>query len=350
MSKDRRLVLQSFFSTLFRMEEDGYVEIRPFRPDGKLVHRKRAFLPAGDSASLAECVLSFGRKYHTYFGVCTRTEEGKRARRGTHVHLRAATAMWADLDAKRFGNMTKACNALHRFSLKPSILVFTGNGYHAYWLLEEAIFLDAPERTILQAALKALQVRVLRSDDVSDPARVLRCPYSYNLKNPRSPILAKVISLQEHRYCLDSLLGALPWTGMLPPVSTARAGLIEERYTGLDEVMKSDFITFCKTHAKTLSEPLWYAMITNLIRFRGGRWAIHRLSEPHPDYSFVRTEDKIAHALRDAPGPHSYRYIADHGFESDDLDDPDLVSPASRAFIRREKDGILTPDQASDCT
>ena len=335
MFQARSMAMQYFFSTLFATVEEGYVEIRPLTAEGKLAYRKRAFLPANDSAALAQHVVSLGRSHHIYFGVCTRTDEGKRLRRGTRDYVDELPALWADLDGNSFGGLTKARNALDRFPLSPSILVFTGHGYHAYWLLEEPFPLDTPERIVAEAALKALQVSVLGSDNVSDLARVLRVPWSYNVKDADYPALVKVLSLQENRYDWDSLLELLPWEEALPRADLSMGGkLAEESYHGLDEVMRSDFIIYCREHATTLSEPLWYAMISNLIGFRGGRMAIHQLSQPHPKYTYGGTERKIAHALRDAPAPHSYQHIADHGFRSNDLDDPDLASPASRAFVR----------------
>jgi len=349
MIHTRRMALQYFFSTLYATVKEGHVEIRPFTRNGKLANRQRVFLPANDSAALAQHVVSLGSSLHTYFSVCTRTDEGKRLRRGTLDHVDSLTALWADLDVKTFGGLNRARNALDRFPLSPSILVFTGHGYHAYWLLEEPISLATSGRAAPQAVLKSLQVNVLGSDDVSDLARVLRAPWSYNLKDAEYPPLAKVLSIHEIRYRWDSILELLPWREALPKSDSSACGeMADGRYHGIDEVMGSDFIYYCREHAKTLSEPLWYAMITNLIGFRGGRLAIHDLSQFHPTYSVQATQSKIAHALKDAPGPHSYAYIADHGFRSSDLSDPSLLSPASRGFIRQRVAEVATSDQSSD--
>jgi hypothetical protein len=344
MLQASRIALQYFFSTLFATVDEGYVEIRPFTANGKLAHRRRVFLKANDSTALAQHVISLRRSLHVFFGVCTRTDEGKRVRRGTLAHVGTLTALWADIDVKTFGGLAKARNAVDRFALKPSILVFTGHGYHAYWLLEDAVSLNTPARDSAQAMLKALQVSVLGSDDVSDLARVMRSPWSYNLKDSDYPPLVQVLSLREIRYSFDALREFLPWREALskPEDSSACGSLVEGRYYGIDKVMKSDFIKHCREHAKTLSEPLWYAMITNLIGFRGGRDVIHKLSQPHFDYSYDGTEQKIEHALRDAPGPHSYQFISSHGYQSSGLSDPSLQSPAACAFRRRSNVGNLT--------
>jgi hypothetical protein len=70
------------------------------------------------------------------------------------------------------------------------------------------------------------------------------------------------------------------------------------------------FCQHCRDNAETLSEPEWYAMISNLARADGGRELIHELSRPYPGYSPVETDKKIEHALRDGE-PHTCAYIQD---------------------------------------
>ena len=342
MTNSERVALQCFFRTLFATVSNGYIEIRPFRSDGTAANQLRSFIPVHDSDNAARRVLSLGRRFHAFFGVCTRTEEARSLRRGTNHYLRELPALWADLDAKSFGGLAQAKASLRCVSLEPSILVFTGHGYHAYWLLEEPARLDDGNRSVLQSALRSLQTIVFRADDVSDLTRVLRVPYSHNIKDPEHPIQAKIISLQETRYAVDDLLEVIPWEDSLEPGRASSTQIVEERFDGLDAVLASDFVAHCRENAHTLSEPLWYALITNLIGFRGGRQMIHILSQPHPRYTYEGTERKIAHALRDAPGPHTYQYIANHGFRSRDVANPDLVSPASRAFHRSPAREILT--------
>jgi hypothetical protein len=73
------------------------------------------------------------------------------------------------------------------------------------------------------------------------------------------------------------------------------------------------FIRHCRDDALTLTEPEWYAMISNVGRCANGPEAVHRLSAPYPGYSPQETEAKILHALQDT-GPHSCAYIKALGF------------------------------------
>jgi len=71
------------------------------------------------------------------------------------------------------------------------------------------------------------------------------------------------------------------------------------------------FCQHCRDNAETLSEPEWYAMISNLARADGGRELIHELSRPYPGYSPAETDRKIEHALQDGE-PHTCQYIQDN--------------------------------------
>jgi hypothetical protein len=74
------------------------------------------------------------------------------------------------------------------------------------------------------------------------------------------------------------------------------------------------FIRHCRENAARLSEPEWYAMVSNVARCSNGAAAVHRLSAPYPNYSPAETEAKIAHALQDT-GPHTCAFIQSLGFQ-----------------------------------
>jgi len=97
-------------------------------------------------------------------------------------------------------------------------------------------------------------------------------------------------------------------------------GILEENRPGLGEVLDGcALVQFAKEHPNDLPEPLWYALITNLLPLKGGREKIHNLSKGYKIdgkkvYSYAETEKKIEHALHDAPAPHSCEYIHKNGF------------------------------------
>ena len=84
---------------------------------------------------------------------------------------------------------------------------------------------------------------------------------------------------------------------------------------GLEVVcFKCDFIKHCKKNSKTLSEPLWHGMITNLALFNGGIERIHELSKGYKTYSEKETEGKISNFLKSGAGPMTCETLRDRGY------------------------------------
>ncbi|MDM0473581.1 phage/plasmid primase, P4 family [Clostridium perfringens] len=88
-----------------------------------------------------------------------------------------------------------------------------------------------------------------------------------------------------------------------------------KRENGLEVVcFKCDFIRHCKKNSKTLSEPLWHGMITNLALFKGGAYRIHELSKDYKTYSEKETEEKISNFLKSGAGPMTCETLRDRGY------------------------------------
>lgn len=84
---------------------------------------------------------------------------------------------------------------------------------------------------------------------------------------------------------------------------------------GLEVVcFKCDFIKHCKKNSKTLSEPLWHGMITNLALFKGGTYRIHELSKGYKTYSEKETEEKISNFLKSGACPITCETLRDRGY------------------------------------
>lgn len=133
-----------------------------------------------------------------YFGVYTR-EGGGRAE-----HVREGIWLFADLDFKGYeGGETEALSYLETFEFKPTLLIHSGGGYHAYWMLDETIMVDERNtRGILLGIADAL-----KSDRaVCDIARILRIPGTYNFKYD-PPRLCHIVSYdQDRRYSLSDFM------------------------------------------------------------------------------------------------------------------------------------------------
>lgn len=337
MISSEQMGIQKFFAMLFGIVKEGYVELRPIDAQGKPDWEKRTWIPVRAQVRFAETALKLKDDYHVFFGVCTRSNQGE----GTKQYVNRMVCLWADADGKVYeGGMEQALEVLKNYRLPPSAIVATGHGYHGYWFLNKSYDLSQGHAKP-EAMLKALQVEELNSDPVSDLSRVLRVPNTQNLKDPDNPKPVRIEKLTNRRYSFNKLNEELDWEAVIERDYEVKAngeGLKEENHEGIEKVLKSDFIRYCQEHAKDLSEPLWYAMITNLITFKEGRAKIHELSKPYPRYSKKETEKKIAHALKDAPGPHTVRFLREHGFESKDCEKAGVKSPAGLAFKDVEED------------
>lgn len=107
-----------------------------------------------------------------------------------------------------------------------------------------------------------------------------------------------------------------------------------KRENGLEVVcFKCDFIRHCKKNSKTLSEPLWHGMITNLALFKGGTYRIHELSKEYKTYSEKETEEKISNFLKSGAGPMTCETLRDRGYPCERYGKTCYgKSPASLAF------------------
>ena len=90
-----------------------------------------------------------------------------------------------------------------------------------------------------------------------------------------------------------------------------------------------EFLQHCWDNAKTLAEPLWYPMLSNLSRFGNeGRKLAHQLSQTYPGYSMAETDKKLSHAFT-ASGPITCNEIANRGFRCPSLRRCKANAPAS---------------------
>jgi hypothetical protein len=135
---------------------------------------------------------------------CVSTLKPKQARRSKETVFEIVT-LHADLDwAKIVMEPDAILRQLQALEFPPSKIVHSGHGYHAYWLLSEA--LPATPGLIAQTekALRGLANMLGGDLAVCEVARLMRVPGSYNTKNgDRIPVTITIDSTA--RYELDDL-------------------------------------------------------------------------------------------------------------------------------------------------
>ena len=218
-------------------------------------------------------------------------------------------------------SMEELLGFLHGLEYPPSIIVYSGNGVHAYWLLEGHATVTGENREWIKRIMKGHEKYTLRLgrergwrfDSVADLARVLRVPETLNHKSD-PPKRVEVIEANLTRYPLsvfEKYADEVVYSGERIPFvpDPDRIGPAQRIIDGCA------FIRHCQDDSANLPEPEWYAMITNVAPASDGIEAVHELSAAYGDYSAEETDYKIKHALEQNK-PHTCRYIQEClGFE-----------------------------------
>ncbi len=140
------------------------------------------------------------------------------------------TAAWADFDVLSEAHSKKSLPASIEQALSvvptempPSIVVATGNGAHAWWLLKEAYLFDTEHERNWAASVVLRWQTLLRFnaanrgwafDRLADLARVLRIPGTFNHKDPAHPKPVTIHQVTDRRYNLSDLEDYLDQLGI----------------------------------------------------------------------------------------------------------------------------------------
>jgi hypothetical protein len=157
-----------------------------------------------------------------YVRVCTLRPSFGGSGRGKATDSWALPALVLDLDVKpkAFVDLGAAWAYLSSLPFAPSLVVESGCGLHAWWVLAELLMLDTAERMAAGVVLadrwrgfcryEAVKVGA-DLDAVADLARVLRLPGTVNHKYqpPRTVTLARNTGLRHSLSALTDLLGSL---------------------------------------------------------------------------------------------------------------------------------------------
>jgi len=182
--EDTRQFLEAVFPVLGK---GNLIELRVRRKWrmvrlGFFARVKDALQAAVENAPAADVHFGVGARRHT--------------RGGTKEDLSYIRAVWADVDAKCFADKGEALAAASHFAVPPSIIVDSGGGFHAYWLLDEPFFLHQDRgrmdlvEGIMRGIRQGLQAQGGRPlDSAWNVDRLLRIPGTLNHKlTPSRPV------------------------------------------------------------------------------------------------------------------------------------------------------------------
>jgi RepB DNA-primase from phage plasmid len=130
---------------------------------------------------------------------CVNTVRPGQTRRAKDTIAEIA-ALHADIDVDKVEATSDEIKAkLSQLQLLPSKIVFSGNGFHAYWLLSEAVSATPSSVAHFEQLLRQLADYVGGDPAVCEASRLMRLPTSHNTKRDAWTEVS-VIADNPHRY------------------------------------------------------------------------------------------------------------------------------------------------------
>lgn len=141
------------------------------------------WFPASEPAKPIESKL-----INLYFGIhSSATNRGPRQRSLIET-IDVVNCLFAEFDLADGQPKEHLLESINQLDVPPSVLIFSGGGYHAYWLFEQTYFIDSDD-----ARQRIIDIQYAWDDyttgdnHVKDLARVLRIPGTYNRKPEYAP-------------------------------------------------------------------------------------------------------------------------------------------------------------------
>ena len=199
---------------------------------------------------------------------------------------------------------------------RPNVMVDSGHGVHAYWVLGDAI--TASLWVTIATRFKDLCINTgLVADHAitADVARIMRCPGTVNWKGQPAPV--RVFYSTPEDLALTDITAALGNAGVDDRLAglgedddlTAGVGAYEmdqrpryaSRMLSRCNILKHTY----ETGGEGQAEPLWMQQLHLLAYCEDGSEFIHVISESHESYDYQRTEKKYKQrvAKKDEIGP-----------------------------------------------
>ncbi len=254
--------------------------------------------------------------HDVYFGLGLHPQTG----RAGAEKVSAIPGLWIEIDVKGPGHtkenlpptMQDARRILEALPLKPTILISSGGGIHAYYLFREPWIFEGKDEWREAAKLSSRFQSTLQAqastfgweiDSTPDLARVLRLPRTFNrkLEQPRPVEL-----IEWHPECRYNPSGFEPFLleGNSPETV---GGHRAERGSGGDANAQFNrppdriepilegcaCVRHYRDDAAILPNPEWKIMLEIVGRCEGGRELAHEWSKPYPGYTRKETEAEL---------------------------------------------------------
>ena len=295
------------------------------------------FFESDQLPEMAAFIYEKGAEYSTYINVNPRESAFDQWHRGTVDSISSVIGAYADFDifgpahAETALPKTKEVllEWLEALPLKPTFLIFTGNGVHAYWLFKAPFIIrneDDRQKAVRLVGgwekyvlTRAREERGWKFDSVGDLPRMLRAVGSLNHKTQELP-LCQIEARNDIRYAPEDLEAYISADMPLKNV-TATSVPTDDDFalmgtgSGEELVHKCSFLKYYAEHQDEARYPIWYGVLSNVALCADGKETCHKVSREHPDYKPSETDRKFRSAAL-ANKPVSCEYIRNNlGFD-----------------------------------
>ena len=197
-------MIRHFFDILFEAKDPAHLILCWRLRD----HVSSRFTEPGRAASF---VSDFAEQ-DMYVGVGLSAQDLGPRQRATEDQVAALIGYCVDVDfqtstdkpnGKKRPPQDKALELIKTMPLLPTLIVYTGHGYHGWWLFREPYTIDSPEERVRIKSLSTSWGQILQRnakshgwdvDSVFDLARVMRIPGTMNCKDPQHKIATSIVS------------------------------------------------------------------------------------------------------------------------------------------------------------
>ena len=242
-------------------------------------------------------------------------------------NIQTVKCLWLDIDLKgskpHYDNKADALEALSR--LNPNIIVDSGNGYHAYFLLPEPV--GIADWNVLANGLhnSVMEYDPKLAVDVSqwrNASALLRLPGSYNFKtNPPNPVVAKLVSAVPMSDASIAQLKEMAkkteaeTTGTKIPASLARSGN-DFKVSYATALTECNVLRQMAMYPDRVDEPSWYAAMGVLNATYEGEDAALAFSKGHPGFDKDATLAKYHQYAQAVKGITTCAKLTESAFEA----------------------------------
>lgn len=205
-------------------------------------------------------------------------------------------------EPNKYHTKKEAVQELFKFAdrsfVKPNLVIDSGGGVHAYWVLDTAVNL-AKWQPVANALKEACKDNGFIADEsvTADSARVLRAPGSINFKHGHGKAVNIIYSADDYKFedLKKALMVSGPAIGIVVDNDDLYGGVDSENRTWYAKYVVQNCPMFkdaAETGGAGLPEALWSQQLHVLAYCEDGEDYVHEISKGYSGYAWAETNLK----------------------------------------------------------